>query len=148
MGKYLGNYLSTIKNPQLKVTRALQILNDLRVTLHDMETTDAVKQEDFERQLEIANRNLLTSVKTLDEEVALNNELLKENHLLDVRIKHMSVIADSNEERIKHLNDKVYFQKKKIYTYRHKFGRWLKIKIKNRKHSIKELVRIKKEQKK
>jgi len=148
MGKYLGNYLSTIKNPQLKVTRALQILNDLRVTLHDMETTDAVKQEDFERQLEIANRNLLTSVKTLDEEVALNNELLKENHLLDVRIKHMSVIADSNEERIKHLNDKVYFQKKKIYTYRYKFGRWLKIKIKNRKHSIKELVRIKKEQKK
>jgi len=148
MGRYLGNYLSTIKNPQLKVTRALQILKDLQTTLHDMETTDAIKQEDFERQLEISNRNLISKAKTLDEEISMNNELLKENHLLDVRIKHMSVVTDSNEERIKCLNDKVYVQKKKIYIYKHKFSRWLKIKIKNRKHSIKELVRIKKESKK
>lgn len=140
MNKYMGNYLSTVKNPQLKVSRILQIAQDLKITLEEIENMDAVKQEDFERQLELSSKQLLNTVKTLDEEVALNNELIKENHLLDVRVKHMSVVSEHNDEQIKTLMGKVLNLKKYKQSKRAKFEKWLKKRLKKKKHSIKGLV--------
>jgi hypothetical protein len=138
MSKYLGNYLSPVNNPLIKSKRLIQIARELYELLSDLEDADAVKQENFARQLEISERKLLATHKTLDGELSLNNELVKEGHVKDKRIDIQEKIISEQKEKLEQLKEENNKLKQFKRKTRHKFKRWLEKRLEiKKKHKIK-----------
>ena len=144
----VGNYLSTIKNPQLKIKRILETARDLQIIFEEIENIEVIQQEDFDRQLKASNIKLLQTMNCLDQEVMLNNELTKMKHSLEARIGYLNEYIKQKEILLdKVLDDRARLRNYK-YRKRNQFRRWLRHRLRKPKRKIPILHLLRKEKNK
>jgi len=128
----IGNYLSTIKSPLIKIKRILELVQSLEIDFEAIEKSDLLEQEGFDRLLTASNLKLLKAVETLDREVALNNFTTKEKHLLEKRIQHLEDTLRYKNDRVEELGKLVDKLQKYKNQERAKFKNWLKNHLRRR----------------
>lgn len=114
----------------LKIMRAMKHLEDLRISIEDMQQEYVLKQERQDKKNETFAKKYTTAIKDLDDEIKLNNELHEDMKKQKNKIKLLEIEKNNLEYDLKKANEKI----NKLLDYKNRkrrnFKNWLKNRIK------------------